>query len=54
MDECSDIPRCKICGDTVPPGKELCWCCEHGSKLHVDHEEDECSDHDSCEINFTK
>ena len=30
----SVLPRCKICGDVVPPGKELCWCCEHGPKLH--------------------
>lgn len=29
-----DLLRCKICGDTVPSGKELCWCCEHGDKLH--------------------
>lgn len=28
------IEKCRICGDTVPPGKDLCWCCEHGPKLH--------------------
>jgi len=29
-----DLPRCKICGDTVPAGKELCWCCDRKDKLH--------------------
>ena len=28
------LPRCKKCGDLVPPGKDLCWCCEHEPKLH--------------------
>lgn len=30
------VEKCKICGDAVPLGKELCWCCEHGPKLHLD------------------
>lgn len=30
------VKKCKICGDAVPLGKELCWCCEHGPKLHTD------------------
>lgn len=29
-----ELPRCKECGDYVPQGKELCWCCEHTPKLH--------------------
>ena len=33
------VEKCKICGDAVPPGKELCWCCEHGPKLHLDKSE---------------
>lgn len=32
--ELEELPRCKICGATVPVGKDLCWCCEHTSKLH--------------------
>ena len=31
MDE---VKKCKQCGDPVPAGKELCWCCEHTPKLH--------------------
>ena len=31
------VEKCKICGDAAPPGKELCWCCEHGPKLHSDN-----------------
>ena len=34
-----DLPTCKVCGDVVPYGKTLCWCCEHGPKLHVDGSE---------------
>lgn len=30
----SDLPKCKICGDFVPFGKEYCWCCGHAPKLH--------------------
>ena len=30
----AELPRCKICGATIPEGKTLCWCCEHGPKLH--------------------
>lgn len=29
-----ELQKCKICGDLAPPGKEMCWCCEHGPKLH--------------------
>jgi len=35
MNETEALPVCKICGATVPAGKELCWCCEHGPKLHA-------------------
>ena len=28
-----ELKKCKICGDLAPPGKEMCWCCEH-AKLH--------------------
>lgn len=31
------VGKCKICGDAVPLGKELCWCCEHGPLLHTDN-----------------
>ena len=31
----SSVHRCIKCGDTVPDGKTLCWCCEHGPKLHT-------------------
>ena len=48
MVENTELPKCKICGATVPNGKDLCWCCEHGPKLHVDSTE--CKD--SCEIKF--
>ena len=34
MEDNKELPRCKICGATVPIGKTLCWCCEHGPKLH--------------------
>lgn len=46
------VKRCRKCGDTVPSGKDLCWCCEHAPKLHP-MEEHGC-DHDSCEIDFSK
>lgn len=42
-----DYPTCPVCGDPVPEGKTLCWCCEHGTKLHKD-EQKKCED--SCEI----
>lgn len=51
MAEASDLPRCRKCGATVPLGKMLCWCCEHGPKLHVDSTKDENCD-DTCEIHF--
>ena len=41
--------KCPVCGDPVPEGKTLCWCCEHGKKLHSD--EKKCDD--SCEIEPT-
>lgn len=50
MNDSSSLPTCKICGATVPNGKELCWCCEHGPKLHVDSNSHKCED--SCEIKF--
>ena len=48
-----ELPRCKICGDTVPQGKELCWCCEHTPKLHKMEKPHDCKE-DSCEIHFPK
>ena len=50
MTEDIKLPTCEICGATVPNGKELCWCCEHGPLLHVDGEENKCED--VCEIKF--
>ena len=29
-----EVHKCKKCGDPTPPGKDLCWCCEHAPKLH--------------------
>lgn len=43
------LPTCKKCGATVPPGKTLCWCCEHTPKLHV-AEEQSCDSKDACEL----
>ena len=31
----TEIKRCAKCGDTVPNGKILCWCCEHTPQLHT-------------------
>ena len=28
------LPKCPECGDTMPPWKRLCWCCEHKKTLH--------------------
>lgn len=47
----SNVPVCKKCGDPVPNGKTLCWCCEHGPKLHVDHSADKCGE-DSCKLHL--
>ena len=32
----TEIKKCEKCGDPVPEGKTLCWCCEHTPKLHRD------------------
>lgn len=48
----AEVKRCRKCGDTVPNGKDLCWCCEHTPKLHpMEHKG---CNHDSCEIDFTQ
>ena len=44
------LPRCKKCGMTVPPGKTLCWCCEH-TKLHPMEDKD-CDSKDACDIDL--
>lgn len=43
------VRTCRICGDTAPAGKDLCWCCEHKSKLH---KADDSCDGDKCKIDF--
>lgn len=49
--ENSGLNRCEICGDTTPPGKTLCWCCEHTPKLHhAEKEKQACEGKDFCEI----
>jgi len=48
--EKTELPRCEICGDPVPPGHTICWCCEHEPKLGLNKEQN-CGK-DSCEINF--
>lgn len=45
------LPTCKKCGATVPPGKTLCWCCEHTPKLHPMEKRD-CESKDACELNL--
>ena len=51
--ENNEIPTCPICGTTLPPGKVICWCCEHEPKLGINKKNDEhnCGE-DSCEIDF--
>ena len=52
--EKNDLPTCPICGNTLPPGKVICWCCEHEAKLGLKKSEEhahECGS-DSCEIDF--
>lgn len=44
------LPTCKRCGATVPPGKDLCWCCEH-TKLHP-METKHCDSKDACDVNL--
>ena len=46
-----ELPVCKKCGATVPPGKTLCWCCEHTPKLHRP-EEQSCDSKDACELDL--
>lgn len=46
----AEVKRCRKCGDTVPNGKDLCWCCEHTPKLHPMTG----CDHDKCDIHFTQ
>lgn len=24
--------RCMVCGEIVPEGRQICWCCEHHTK----------------------
>lgn len=43
------VRTCRIYGDTAPAGKDLCWCCEHKSKLH---KADDSCDGDKCKIDF--
>ena len=50
--ETNDLPTCPLCGTTLPPGKVICWCCEHEPKLGIKKEQT-CGK-DSCEINFNK
>lgn len=46
------LPICEKCGvNTVPPGKKLCWCCEHTPKLHVDDKRS-CVSKDACDPNL--
>lgn len=45
------LPTCKKCGATVPPGKTLCWCCEHTPKLHP-MEKQSCESKDVCELDL--
>ncbi len=47
-----EVPICPICGNTMPAGKTICWCCEHEPKLGLNKEES-CGK-DSCEIDFDK
>ena len=44
-----DLPKCKKCGETVPEGKDLCWCCEHTPKLHKPEKWAKCGE-DKCNI----
>lgn len=45
------LPTCEQCGATVPPGKTLCWCCEHTQKLHRDAGST-CDSDDACNLNL--
>ena len=47
--ETQNLPKCEICGDPVPAGHAICWCCEHEPKLGI-KKEVKCDD--SCEIDF--
>lgn len=51
MNESIKVPTCPICGNTMPPDKKICWCCEHEPKLGI-KKDNQCKD--SCEIDFTK
>lgn len=44
------LPTCAKCGATVPPGKKLCWCCEHTPKLHP-MDKQSCKS-DACDLNL--
>lgn len=44
------LPTCEICGEPVPAGHTICWCCEHEPKLGLSKEQP-CGK-DTCEINF--
>ena len=49
----AELPKCRICGDTIPSGKTLCWCCEHASKLHPkDVVEDSACNSDFCVVDL--
>ena len=46
------LPVCEKCGvNTVPPGKKLCWCCEHTPKLHIEPKQS-CDSEDACDLNL--
>ena len=47
-----ELKKCENCGDTVPTGHKLCWCCEHGHKLHPMEGKPGCEEKDYCEIKF--
>lgn len=49
----AELPKCRICGDTIPSGKTLCWCCEHASKLHPKDEEKRPCNSDFCVVDLT-
>ena len=54
MENKNDIPTCPICGNTLPPGKVICWCCEHEEKLGLTKKDNHECGKDSCEIDFSE